>query len=258
MLENNFQKIVIANWKMELGVEESRKLALKMVKKFKDFSSKEVVICPDFLSLYQCSDILKDSNLKLGSQDSAWEDKGAYTGEVSPRGLKEVNCEYVILGHSERRQYLGEDYNLINLKLKKVLEKKELTPIVCLGETKEDRNKKRVKKILEKQVSHLLEKVSLKTGQKIIFAYEPIWAIGTGEVIRNQDLEEVYKIIAQLIKKIKGEKFWDKCLFVYGGSVNGKNIQEISRLKGINGCLIGGAGLKTAEFYKIARIILDS
>lgn len=257
MPKNNFQKIVIANWKMELGLEESRKLALKTAKKFQNFRGREVVICPDFSSLYSCSVALKGSGLKLGSQDSAWEDKGAYTGEVSPKNLAEINCEYVILGHSERRQYLGEDYKLVNLKLKKVLEQKKLTPIICLGETKEDREKKRVRKVLESQLKEALKKVDLKMNQKLIFAYEPIWAIGTGKVIQNQDLEEVYKIIEQLLKRLKGEEFGKKCLVIYGGSVKGENAKEISAIKGIEGCLVGGASLKTAEFYKICKTFLD-
>src|SRR6056297_891135 len=237
------QKIIIANWKMKLGFRESLSLARKIRQRFKNFSG-NVVICPDFVSLYSCGQEIKKSNLKLGAQDAFWQDSGAYTGEISPQTLKTAGCRYVILGHSERRKYLKEDYNLINLKLKKVLAVSALTPVICIGENQKERSQGLVKSVLTRQLQEGLKGVALKADQKVIIAYEPLWAIGSGKVIKNKDLEEISGIIKQFLKKSRSGRGRDKFSIIYGGSVDSKNIKGISQIEGIDGCLVGGASLK--------------
>lgn len=256
MIKKN--KIVIANWKMELGFKESLALASKMRDVFRDFSKNEVVICPDFVSLSEIGVELKESSVKLGAQDVFWEEKGAYTGEISTRELEEVGCKYVIIGHSERREYLKEDYSLINKELKNLVKNSNLTPILCIGEKKEAREANKVKDVLSDQLKQALEGVFLKGDEQIIIAYEPLWAIGSGLIIEAKDLDEVNKIIVQTITEIFGDKIVKRnFLKIYGGSVNSENVGDFVKIGDLDGLLVGGASLDSDEFYKIADKILD-
>ena len=173
-------KVIIANWKMKLGVNETYNLAKKMVERFAGFEKEEIVICPNFISLPEVKRILEGTSLKLGAQDSFWEDRGAYTGEISPDMLKEAGCEYAIIGHSERRKYLHENYEMIHMKTRAALNIKGLTPIVCIGEEAEDRKTDRRDFILVDQIQQALGGINIFEGQKVVLAYEPIWAIGSG------------------------------------------------------------------------------
>lgn len=250
-------KIVIANWKMKLGLKESLDLAQEFKEKFKDFKKDEVVVCSDFLSLTGVKKNLKGSNVKSGAQDVFWEDKGAYTGEISPDILKEAGCEYVIVGHSERRKYLDENYEMIHQKVKAVLNIDSLTPIVCIGEEAEDRKTEKRDFVLVDQLQQALGGISIMKNQQIIVAYEPIWAIGSGVAIEPEEAEYAHKIIKLALNDMFGMKEVSEHIrVVYGGSISGKNVKEFTDLEGIDGLLVGGASLDAEEFYKVADTML--
>ncbi|MCG2700669.1 triose-phosphate isomerase [Candidatus Parcubacteria bacterium] len=251
------QKIVIANWKMKLSLAETLILAKEMNAKFKDFHKGKIVICPSHISLAETRKILKGSYIKLGAQNAFWEEKGAYTGEVSPGQLVEAGCEYVIIGHSERRKYMLENYEMIHLKLKAVINAEKLTPIVCIGENSDERKTERRDFVLVDQLHQALGGINILANQKIIIAYEPIWAIGSGVAIEPAEAEYAHKIIKLTLNDIFGiEKANNNFDIIYGGSIDGKNVKGFAKIENIDGLLVGGASLNAGEFYKVARAIL--
>ncbi|MFH0923615.1 MAG: triose-phosphate isomerase, partial [Candidatus Falkowbacteria bacterium] len=248
------QKIVIANWKMKLSLAETLILAKEMNAKFKDFHKGKIVICPSHISLAETRKILKGSYIKLGAQNAFWEEKGAYTGEVSPGQLVEAGCEYVIIGHSERRKYMLENYEMIHLKLKAVINAEKLTPIVCIGENSDERKTERRDFVLVDQLHQALGGINILANQKIIIAYEPIWAIGSGVAIEPAEAEYAHKIIKLTLNDIFGiEKANNNFDIIYGGSIDGKNVKGFAKIENIDGLLVGGASLNAGEFYKVAR-----
>jgi len=250
-------KIVIANWKMKLSLAETSELAKKMKNKFKNFSRNEVVICPNLISLAEVGKILKGGKLKLGAQNVFWEDKGAYTGEVSSAMLKEAGCEYVIVGHSERRKYLLENYEMIHQKFKAVLGVDGLTPIVCVGEEAEERKTDRRDFVLVDQLQQALGGINLLGDQRVIVAYEPIWAIGSGVAIEPEEAEYAHKIIKISLRDMFGMKVVkNNFRIIYGGSISSENVKEFADLEGVDGLLVGGASLDAEEFYKIAKAMI--
>jgi len=251
------QKIVIANWKMKLSLAETLILAKEMNAKFKDFHKGKIVICPSHISLAETRKILKGSYIKLGAQNAFWEEKGAYTGEVSPGQLVEAGCKYVIIGHSERRKYMLENYEMIHLKLKAVINAEKLTPIVCIGENSDERKTERRDFVLVDQLHQALGGINILANQKIIIAYEPIWAIGSGVAIEPAEAEYAHKIIKLTLNDIFGiEKANNNFDIIYGGSIDGKNVKGFAKIENIDGLLVGGASLNAGEFYKVARAIL--
>lgn len=254
-MKNN--KIVIANWKMKLSLAETSELAKKMKDKFKDFQGGDLAVCPNFISLIEVEKILKGSLLKLGAQDVFWEDKGAYTGEISPSMLKDAGCEYVIVGHSERRKYLLENYSMIHQDLKAVLNVEGLTPVICIGEDTEERKTDRRDFVLVDQLQQALGGINLLGDQEVIIAYEPIWAIGSGVAIEPEEAEYAHKIIKIALRDMFGMKtVSNNFRIIYGGSISSKNVKEFANLEGVDGLLVGGASLDAEEFYKIAKTIL--
>lgn len=250
-------KIVIANWKMKLSLKETSELAKKFKEKLKNFQGGDLAVCPNFLSLIEVGEILKGSPLKLGAQDVFWEDKGAYTGEISPSMLKETGCEYVIVGHSERRKYLLENYSMIHQEFKAVLNIDGLTPIVCIGEDTEERKTDRRDFVLVDQLQQALGGINLFGDQEVIIAYEPIWAIGSGVAIEPEEAEYAHKIIKIALRDMFGmEVINNNFRIIYGGSITSKNVKEFASLEGVDGLLVGGASLDADEFYKIAKAIL--
>jgi triosephosphate isomerase len=237
------KKIIIANWKMKLNYSDT----LKLAKQFVALSSKtknEIVVCPDFSALAEVGKVIKKSRLILGAQDVAAFNLGAYTGEVSALSLKQLDCRYVIIGHSERRQYNKEDDALINLKIKTALPL--LIPILCIGEKLSDR--KRWKQVLKKQIDLDLKGVEKGKLKSIIIAYEPIWAIGTGQTVSAQEAKEAYNfIVAYLLSLGYSQKQFQ---VIYGGSVDPKNAGQLSVFAGF---LIGGTSLKPKDFFMIAN-----
>lgn len=250
------QKIVIANWKMKLGLKESLNLAVEMKERFKDFSG-EAGVCPNFISLPEIKRIFTGSVLKLGAQNVFWEEKGAYTGEVSPINLAEAGCEMVIIGHSERREYLLENYEMIHKKLKAVLEVKGLMPIVCVGEEKDERKTNKRDFILVDQVNQAFGGLNIMENQRIVVAYEPIWAIGSGVAIEPSDCDYAHKIIRLALNELFGAKISNQSFrIIYGGSISSKNVADFVNLDNLDGLLVGGASLDAEEFYKVAEAIV--
>lgn len=253
----NKQKIVIANWKMKLTLAETLDLAKKMKIKLSGVSKGTVVICPNPVSLVDVKKAIKGGKIKLGAQNVFWEQKGAYTGEMSPNMLKEAGCEYVIIGHSERRKYLLENYEMIHQKLKAVLNTPGLIPVVCIGENTDERKTDRRDFILVDQLHQALGGIDIIGNQKIIIAYEPIWAIGSGVAIEPAEAEYAHKIMKLTLKDIFGlDAANNNFQVIYGGSIDSKNVKSFANIENIDGLLVGGASLNADEFYKVARAIL--
>ncbi len=250
-------KIVIANWKMKLKLQESVDLTKQMIAKFKKFDKEQIVLCPNLISLKDVHGMIKDTPLKLGAQTVFWEDRGAFTGEVSPSMLAEAGCEYVIVGHSERRKYLLENYEMIHQKVKAVLNIPNLVPIVCIGEETKDRKTDRRDFILVDQLQQALGGLNILDNQQIIVAYEPIWAIGSGIAIEPSEAEYAHKIIRLTINELFGVQVADKNFrIIYGGSISRENVSGFVNLENLDGLLVGGASLNADEFSEVAQAIL--
>jgi len=237
-------KYTIANWKMN-GQKDSYKLVKSIsnyCQKMKRKTSK-VVICPPFTLLSEFTK--KEKNIKFGGQDCHCKSEGAYTGSISANMLKSINCQYVILGHSERRMYQKETSQELNLKIQSAI-KSNLTVIYCIGEKLEEIKKRNI--ILKKQLSSLPKKINPK---KIIIAYEPVWAIGTGKVPSPNDINKIHEKIRHILSNLVSLRFSKHVSILYGGSVNAVNSVDILNLDHVDGALVGGASLKSKEFCKI-------
>lgn len=251
------KKIIIANWKMNLSLGETMVLAKKFKEKFAGFNQGQAAICPSAPCLSEVAKILKGSQLKLGAQNVFWEDKGAYTGEISADTLVEIGCQYVIIGHSERRRYLLENYEMIHKKVRAVLETVKLAPIVCIGETIEEKESNKRDFVLVEQLQRALSGIDVFGDQQIIIAYEPIWAIGTGTAIEPVEAEYAHKIIKLALNDMFGMRVISKNFkIIYGGSINSKNVKKFANLENMDGLLVGGASLKVEEFYKVVKEIV--
>jgi len=248
------RKIIIANWKMNLLQAGAVLLTKELIKELGNLPEKvDIVLCPSFTSLDEISELLKDTQIKLGAQNVFWENKGAYTGEISPSMLREWNCEYVIVGHSERRKNLGETDEMVNKKVKAVLEN-DLVPIICLGETKEERKKGKKKIAVKRQLKAALKNIKLNNIKEIIIAYEPVWVIGTGKPVEPEDAEEMHEMIEELLIKLYGKDLSEKYFrVIYGGSVESKTAPGFFAQKLVDGALVGGASLRLNEFVGIVR-----
>lgn len=241
--------IVAGNWKMNNVVAESIALAKAIKEGATDFQGGAVVLAPPFTALFSVGEAIKGSNLSLAAQNMHYEDKGAFTGEVSPNMLKDVGCSYVIIGHSERRKYFQENDADVNLKVKKALSS-GLTPIMCVGETDEERDKGTTKDVVGRQVKNGL--AGLRTIDNIVIAYEPVWAIGTGKVATSAQAQDVHAFIRGILKATYGNTADDVCI-LYGGSVTKDNIGDLIAMEDIDGALVGGASLKADGFLDIIK-----
>jgi len=235
--------LIVANWKCNPTTSKEAKLLFDSVKKgTENIKNVEAVICPPFLYISNLESQI--TNLKLGGQDCFWEEKGAYTGEVSPMMLKDLGCEYVIIGHSERRGYFNESDEMINKKIKAAL-LVNLKVIFCVGETLEEKNSGNTEKVIESQIKNglkgIIEEGSLSN---LILAYEPIWAIGTGKACGVSEAGLVNSFIKKLVKNLP---------LLYGGSVNSQNARDYIKMAGFQGLLVGGASLNPEEFIEILR-----
>ena len=210
----------------------------------------EAVICPPFTDLYAAADKLKGTAVKLGAQNMHWEEKGAFTGEISPLMLKEIPCDYVIIGHSERRQYFAETDETVNKKIKSALQH-GLLPIVCVGESLAQREEGTTMTWILSQVEKALIDITSEETEKIVFAYEPIWAIGTGKTASAADAQEVIGVIRKKIAEMYNQNVAEKVRILYGGSVKPDNIKELMGEADIDGALVGGASLKPNSFYAL-------
>ncbi|MEA3253685.1 MAG: triose-phosphate isomerase [Chloroflexota bacterium] len=241
--------LIAGNWKMNTTVEEAEKLALDMRAQLDRIEGVEKVLCPPFISLAPLWKLLKGSSIKLGAQNMHFEAKGAYTGEISPLMLKKL-CQFVILGHSERRWYFGERNELINSKVKAAMAN-ELKPILCVGERLEENEAGRAKEIISRQINQGLNNVT--PTYNIVIAYEPVWAIGTGKAASGEQAATTIKFIRDTLVNLWNEDTARDIRILYGGSVTSNNIAEFISQTEIDGALVGGASLKTSEFSSIIQ-----
>ncbi len=243
----------IGNWKMNKTRSETRELVKELKSVFKNYNSALIAIAPPFTSLIDASEEIKGSNIKLCAQNCHWKDSGAFTGEISPRMLREIGVEFVILGHSERRQFFGETDEGVNMRSKGAMAH-GLVPVICVGESKRERESNRTLGVIEIQVRSALKDLKIKGSNDIILAYEPVWAIGTGLVAKPEQIEEVHRFIRGMLKDIFG-KIGEGIKILYGGSVKSDNIHSFIDIEDVNGALVGGASLDAKEFFSIASSI---
>jgi len=237
---------------------EAQLFANTLVNALAGFNSFDIYVAPVFVALDRVREVISSSNIKLAAQNMYYEDSGAFTGEVAPKMLKELKVEAVILGHSERRKIFGESDELINKKVKKALAE-GLTPIFCIGETLEERQKGLTFCVLEKQVREGLNGISAEDVKKVVIAYEPVWAIGTGVVATPQQAQEAHEFVRELLSEMYGEEVANSVTILYGGSVTPENFFGLFVKPDIDGALVGGASLKESfvELAKIMAKIID-
>ena len=243
--------IIAGNWKMNKTAKEAVEL-INALKPLVAKSKPEVVVCVPYTDLWAVADAIKGSKIKLGAENVAWADNGAFTGEISADMLKEIGVEYVIIGHSERRQYFGETDESVNARLKQAL-KKDLKPIVCVGETLAEREKNKTKRVLKKQVLDGFKDIVAEDFANIVIAYEPVWAIGTGKTATAEDANKTIGYIRSLVKKTWGAEVAKALRIQYGGSMKPGNAKELMAMRNIDGGLIGGAALKAEDFSGIVN-----
>jgi len=244
--------IIAGNWKMYKTILESVATAIDLKARVSGISDREIVICPVFTSLKFVYDVLANSNVKVGAQDLFWEEKGAFTGEISPSQIKDTGCAYVIIGHSERRQFFHETNETVGKKVLAAL-KAGLSPIVCVGELLAERESGRTFAVNEKQIREGLGCLSKEQAKLIVIAYEPVWAIGTGKVATPAQAEEVHIYIRKTVVNMFGQDVADGIRILYGGSVKPENISDLMAQKNIDGALVGGASLEADSFVKIIK-----
>lgn len=244
-------KIIIANWKMNKNLNQAEKFVKNLAKEISK-SEYKIVICPDFTSMYSLNKYSSEYNFEVGSQNCFWEEKGAFTGEVSALMLKNAGVKYVILGHSERRKYFSESNEIINKKIKICLEN-DLIPIVCVGEDINLRQLNQELLFVNRQILECLEGISNENIKKIIVAYEPLWSIGTGKTISLLQAEEMVLNIRDFISKKYDKSLKNEIKVLYGGSVNPENSKNFLSLDSLSGLLIGGASLDEQKFSKIIK-----
>ncbi|HJM11937.1 MAG TPA: triose-phosphate isomerase [Candidatus Marinimicrobia bacterium] len=243
------QYVIAANWKMNMTLEECEEFLDKFKNLLLDIPESKVIFCPPFSALFTMNVLLEGTSYVLGAQNVYWEDKGAFTGEVSAEMLISCNVSHVIIGHSERRQLFGETNETVNKRTTKTLSS-GLTPIMCIGETIEQRNNDETLAILKEQLMVGLNGIKSENINKMIFAYEPVWAIGTGERAEPDQIAEAHHAIRNVLTDA-GATDAASIPILYGGSVNSKNVKELLKIKEVNGYLIGGASLDAEEFVSI-------
>ncbi len=242
------RKVIAGNWKMNVLPGEALEFVNNLAPIVKD-TKNEVIICVPFTDLFYTLLAVQETNIHVGAQNMHWKESGAYTGEISPDMLKCINVEYVIIGHSERRQYFNETDETVNLKVKSALEH-GLKPIVCVGESLEQKEAGNTEEIITSQVAKALEGLTLDDLSNTIIAYEPIWAIGTGKTATAEDANNSIKAIRNKIKELFNT---DDVTILYGGSVKSENAKELFSMSDIDGGLVGGASIKAETFGKIVN-----
>ena len=243
---------IAGNWKMNKTVGEALDLVRQLKTSILGMEGVEVAVAPPFTALYAVHKELEGSPIRLAAQNLFWEEKGAYTGEVSSPMLKELGCRYVILGHSERRQFFGETDETVNRKMKAALGQ-DLKVIFCIGETLKEREEGKTFSVIERQVTGGLKDVGKEEMKRMVVAYEPVWAIGTGKTATPEQAEEVHRFIRERLEKLYSRGIAEEVRIQYGGSVTPENIKGLMNQKNIDGALVGGASLKSDTFSKIVR-----
>ena len=244
--------LIAGNWKMYKTCDEAVQTAQHLLGLISNARNTEIMIAPPFIALVSVASIIKDSLVGLGAQNLHWEKEGAFTGEISPAMLVSAGCRYVIIGHSERRQYFGETDRTVNQKIGAAIQF-HLVPVFCIGETEKERESNETFSVLDKQVQKGLEGFSLNDLKTLVIAYEPVWAIGTGKTATSQQAQEVHAFLRSLIDKTFGRSLAESIRILYGGSVKPENISELMGMPDIDGALVGGASLKADMFSKIVH-----
>lgn len=250
--------IVIGNWKMNTTVKEAIFLVEQLKPNLKDIKNVDIVVCPPYVSLTSLYPLLAGSNIKLGAQNIHWEEGGAYTGEISFKMISDF-CEYVILGHSERREHFGESDDQVAKKVKTALEN-NIIPIICVGEKKEQRDKGLAEATVEKQLENCFANTQIPSpkSQLPIIAYEPVWAIGTGQICKPEDATEIILSIRETISDKFTKDIAQNIRILYGGSVDSDNVGNFTKEEEIDGFLVGGASIKAEEFIRIVKKVATS
>ena len=241
--------VIAGNWKMNTTVSEAIQLISEMLPQIDEITNVEKVICPPFISLTPIRELIKRHSIKLGAQNLYFEEKGAYTGEVSPLMLADL-CEFVIIGHSERRQYFNETGEIVNKKIRAALEA-GLKPILCIGEGLEEKEVGRTEEVVTEQLWSSLAGIEHPDG--LLIAYEPVWAIGTGRAATGKQADETISFIRRNVAKLYGEEIAQDLRILYGGSVTAENAIEFMSQPETDGALVGGASLKTDQFLSIVK-----
>jgi triosephosphate isomerase len=246
--------IIAGNWKMYKTIPEAIELANGIKRGFYNLESQDVdiVLCPPFTALAEVSEIISESDIQLGAQDMHWQEEGAFTGEVSPTMLKDAGCKFVIIGHSERRQFFAETNETVNKKIKSAL-KNDLLPILCVGETLSERESGKTYNVLDDHLRNGLKEITDEEIIKVVIAYEPVWAIGTGKTATPQQAQEAQKYIRDLLIKMYNKAIGDILRIQYGGSVKPGNALELLSQPDIDGALVGGASLDLNSFSEIIK-----
>lgn len=239
---------IAANWKMNKNISETQEFISRFIPAVKDLSDVDIAIAPPFTSLSVAAEKLKSTNVKLAAQNVFYEEKGAYTGEISPLMLIDIGCKYVIVGHSERRQYFNESDDIINKKIK-AAKKADLGVIFCIGESLNDRDAGKTFNVLNREIEEGLNGIY---PEDVVIAYEPIWAIGTGRTATPEQAQEAHSYIRQKINVLYSNKVDEICI-IYGGSVTPENIDSLMACKDVDGALVGGASLNVESFIRIVK-----
>ena len=245
------KKVIAGNWKMNMLPDAAIRFIDELTPLVKN-SENEVVLCVPYTDLFYSLLTAQNTNIKIGAQNMHWEESGAYTGEISGEMLKAIGVEYVIMGHSERRQYFAETDETVNKKIKSAF-KYDLKPIVCVGETLEEREAGKAEEIITSQTEKALDGLTNEQVENTIIAYEPIWAIGTGKTATSEDANNAIKAIRNKISNIYGQMVAERVIIQYGGSVKASNAKELFTMSDIDGGLVGGASLKSKEFADIVN-----
>ncbi len=244
--------IIAGNWKMNKTTAEARDLAQKMIPLVSEVKERDIVLAPPFTSLQAVAEAIRGTSVGLSAQNMHWEEKGAFTGEVSAEMLLDLGCKYVIIGHSERRQYFGETDETVNKKVKQAF-KKGLVPIMCVGETLAEREAGRLNEIINRQVTGGLKDIGADDMKKAVIAYEPVWAIGTGKTATPDQANEVHALIRQKVKSLYSTEIAESLRIQYGGSVTPENVSQLMAKPDIDGALVGGASLKPESFAALVK-----
>lgn len=244
--------LIAGNWKMFKTVSLAKIFFTELKDAVTDVTAVEIMLAPPYTALAAAQELLGYSNIKIGAQNVFWDDEGAFTGEISAPMLKDLGCEYVIIGHSERRQYFGETDETVNKKIAAAL-KHKLTPVLCVGETDNERKAEKTFSVLDKQLQKGLQELDVNLLARLVIAYEPVWAIGTGNTATAEQAEEVHAFLREKLGQMFGSDFALKTRILYGGSVKPANIKELMAKDNIDGALVGGASLEVASFTQIIK-----
>lgn len=243
--------VIAGNWKLFKTIAEAVSLVNELKPLVANSQGVEIIVAPVFTALSRVSDVIEGSNVKLAAQDCYWEEEGAFTGEVAPKLLKDAGCSYVIIGHSERRQFFGETDLTVNKKAKAAIAA-GLNAIVCVGETLAERESEQTFSVIETQIQGSLAGLTASDFNYVIIAYEPVWAIGTGKTASDAQAQEVHAFIRQLVARLLNQSVADAVRILYGGSVKPDNVKGLMAQPDIDGALVGGASLKAESFAAIA------